>query len=334
MKLNKYENNPILKPEPANAWESLCVCNPGAWYDGEKFYLLYRAAGEDTEHYIYFGLAESEDGFHFQRVSGQPVFSPDTDSFDGGCVEDARIVKYGDTFFITYAFRPFPPGQYWKFAKNQVLQYETTEMAPSCLRMNITNSGLLISKDLKHFRRLGRITKSDIDDRDVILFPEKIKNKFVMLHRPKEWVGEKYGCKNPSIWISFSEDLLEWNSSELLMEGIYDWEEKIGGSAPPIKTGQGWLTLYHAVDRQGIYRVGAMLLDLENPAKIIARAKDYIMEPEFDYEFEGLYKGCVFPTGNIVAGDTLYVYYGCADKYVGVATCKLDEITDFVLSYR
>jgi predicted GH43/DUF377 family glycosyl hydrolase len=331
MKLNKYINNPILEPEPSNEWESLCVCNPGAWYEDGKYYLLYRAAGGDREHYIHFGLAESEDGYQFRRVSEQPVFSPDKGSFDGGCVEDARIVKYDGIYYITYAFRPFPPGQYWKLGGDQVLQYEIPETAPYCLKKNITNSGLLSSKDLKSFRRLGRITKSNLDDRDVILFPEKIDGKFVMLHRPKEWVGEKYGCKNPSIWISFSEDLIEWDSSELLLEGVYDWEEKIGGSAPPIKTEEGWLTLYHAVDKQGIYRVGVMLLDLYNPAKIIARAKDYIMEPEYDYEFDGLYKGCVFPTGNIVVGDTLYVYYGCADKYIGVATCKLEEITNYVL---
>ncbi|MFT4144008.1 MAG: glycosidase [Mobilitalea sp.] len=331
MKLNKYRNNPILLPEPSNEWESLCVCNPGAWYEDGKFYLLYRAAGEDTEHYIHFGLAESEDGYQFKRVSEQPVFSPDKNSFDGGCVEDARIVKYDGTFYITYAFRPFPPGQYWKFQKDQVLQYDIPESAPSCLKKNITNSGLLNSKDLKSFRRLGRITKSNLDDRDVILFPEKINEKYVMLHRPKEWVGDEYGCKSPSIWISFSEDLMEWESSKLLLEGSYDWEEKIGGSAPPIKTSEGWLTLYHAVDKQGIYRVGAMLLDLQNPAKIIARPKEYIMEPEYDYEFDGLYKGCVFPTGNFVVDDTLFVYYGCADKYIGVATCKLEDILNFVL---
>jgi predicted GH43/DUF377 family glycosyl hydrolase len=76
----------------------------------------------------------------------------------------------------------------------------------------------------------------------------------------------------------------------------------------------------------GYYRVGAVMLDLEDPTKVLGRTKDFIMEPEFDYEIEGYYKGCVFPTGNMIIGDTLYVYYGGADKYIGVATCDVNEL--------
>jgi len=80
--------------------------------------------------------------------------------------------------------------------------------------------------------------------------------------------------------------------------------------------------------------VGVMLLDLNNPLKIVARASDYIMEPEMEYETQGFYNGCVFPTGNVIVGDTLYVYYGGADKYCCVATCKVQELLDFVLKYK
>jgi len=173
-----------------------------------------------------------------------------------------------------------------------------------------------------------------LDDRDVILFPEKVDGKYVLLNRPKEWIGEAYGCDYPSIWISYSDDLMEWDEFKLLAKGEFGWERKIGGSTPPLKTDEGWLTLYHGVDDQGVYRVGAMLLDLDNPSRVIARAADYIMEPEHDYEWEGFYKGCVFPTGNVIVGDTLYVYYGGADKYCCVATCSVRELLNFVLSYR
>lgn len=332
MRLEKYENNPVLRPEESNAWESLCVCNPGAWYEDEKFYLLYRAAGEDKEHTIHFGLAVSEDGFNFTRVSDKPVFSPSTDGPDAGCVEDPRIVKFEDTYYITYAYRPYAPGQYWSSDWKPL--GDPPQVAPLCLQQNIANSGLAISRDLINFKRLGRITRTNLDDRDVILFPEKVNGKFVMLHRPKEWIGEEYGCRYPSIWISFSEDLMEWEDSRLLAKGEAWWEEKIGGSTPPLKTGEGWLTLYHAVDGKGTYRVGVMLLDLKDPSKIIARAPGYIMEPEFDYETRGFYNGCVFPTGNVIAGDRLFVYYGGADKFCCAATCKVRELLDFVLEYR
>lgn len=334
MRLSKYENNPVLSPNKNNPWESLCVCNPGAWYENGKFYLMYRASGTDEEHFINFGLAESNDGFNFKRVSDKPILSTSEDGPDAGCMEDARIVKFEDTFFITYAFRPFPPGQYWKFGPDEVKIYNVSKNAPQCLRENITNSGLLMTKDLRSFKRLGRITKSNLDDRDVILFPEKVNGKFVMLHRPKQWTGKAYGTKYPAVWISFSDDLLEWGESKLLFKGIQSWEEKVGGCAPPMKTDKGWLTLYHGVDQKGIYRVGVMLLDLDDPLKVIARASDFILEPEFDYEFEGLYKGCVFPTGNVIADGTLYVYYGGADRYCCMATCNLDEMLSYVLSFR
>jgi predicted GH43/DUF377 family glycosyl hydrolase len=112
------------------------------------------------------------------------------------------------------------------------------------------------------------------------------------------------------------------------------WEEKVGGSTPPLKTDRGWLVLYHGVENGGLgyYRVGAVMLDLEDPTKVIGRTKDWIMEPEFDYEIEGYYKGCVFPTGNMIIDDTLYVYYGGADKYIGLATCDMNELIDFTLS--
>ncbi|MDO5980086.1 glycosidase [Flavivirga spongiicola] len=334
MKLTKHIKNPVLKPNPKNHWENIVVCNPGVWYEDGKFYMIYRAAGDDEEHYIRFGLATSTDGINFKRELNEPVFGPSINGPDMGGVEDPRIVKFGDEFFVTYAYRPSPPGQYWKFGHDEIVLPETGQDSPAVFRNNIANSGLAVTKDFKTWRRLGRITQSNLDDRDVILFPEKINGKFVMLHRPKEWIGPEYGCKHPSIWINFSEDMMVWNGgSQLLLSGRDNsWEEKIGGSTPPLKTKDGWLIIYHGVEKGGLgyYRVGVALLDLEDPTKVIARAQDWIMEPEHDYEIEGYYKGCVFPTGNVIVDDTLYIYYGGADKYVGLATCSITELLEFL----
>lgn len=330
MKLTKYKNNPILSPIATNTWESLSVCNPGAWYEDGIFYLLYRAAGDDDDHVIHFGLATSEDGFNFTRYSNQPVFSPSSDGPDAGCVEDPRIVKFEDYYYITYAYRAFPPGKYWLNPSNEANKAPHIKY-PKSINENLTQTGLAITKDFKHYKRLGRITKATVDDRDVILFPEKIKGKFAMLHRPKEWIGEEYGTQYPAIWISFSEDLMTWSNSQLLTKGEEEWERKIGGSTPPLKTDQGWLTLYHGVDDNGIYRTGALLLDLGDPTKILGRTKDYILEPEYDYEMKGLYNGVAFPTGNMIIGETLYVYYGGADQYCCVATAPIKELIEFIL---
>lgn len=335
MRLEKYKNNPILTPNE-NDWENLSVCNPGAWYEDGTFYMLYRAAGNDKDYVIHFGLATSTDGFNFTRVSDKPVMSPRDTNFDEGCIEDPRIVKFHDEYYITYAFRPFPPGQYWLPTEPTEKRYPVAPEAPLVLKNNIATSALAMTKDFRHFKRLGRITDSRLDDRDVILFPEKINGKFVMLHRPKEWVGEKYGCDDPAIWITYSDDLMEWDEeSRLLAKGAFDWEAKIGGSTPPLRTDKGWLMLYHAVGDDKTYRVGAMLLDLENPEKILARTKTPILEPEYDFEKIGIYSkggGCVFPTGNCIVNDTLYVYYGAADKNIGVATCNINELLDFLVN--
>lgn len=338
MKLTKSTFNPILSPNPTNHWENLVVCNPGVWYENGKFYMLYRAAGDDKEHIIRFGLAVSEDGFHFERVYDEPAFGPSVDGEDAGCVEDARIVKFDDYYYVTYAFRPCAPGQYWKFAHDEVIVRDFGENAPYFLKRNMANTALAMTKDFKKWIRLGRITQSNLDDRDVILFPEKINGKYAMLHRPKEWIGPQYGPKHPAIWLRYSDDLLVWNEpSHLLIEGVDGgWEEKIGGSTPPLKTEKGWLVLYHGVENGGCgyYRVGAMMLDLDDPTKVLGRTKDWILEPEFSYEIDGFYKGCVFPTGNVIVGDTLYVYYGGADKYIGVATANVDELVTFILTQK
>ena len=330
MKLIKHPQNPILKPNKENDWENLVVCNPGAWYENGIFYLLYRAAGEDEEHTISLGLATSTDGINFERVSDKPVFGPSIDGPDMGGVEDARIVKIDNDFYVTYAYRPYAPGRYWTFEHDVIRLPETGENAPLVYKNNIANTGLATTKDFKSWRRLGRITETNLDNRDVILFPEKINGNFAMLHRPKEWVGEEFGCEFPSIWLTYSNDLMVWNEpSTLLLSGrTGTWEEKVGGATPPLKTKDGWLLIYHGVEKSGCgyYRTGVALLDLYNPGKIIARDPDWIMEPEHDYEMEGFYNGCVFPTGNMIIEDTLYVYYGAADKYVGLATCSVNEL--------
>lgn len=336
MKLTKWTGNPCLSPNPVNYWEELVVCNPGVWYENGTFYMLYRAAGNDKEHVIRFGLATSTDGFNFERASDKFAFGPSIDGMDKGGVEDARIVKFDDYYYVTYAFRPTSPGQYWNFGHDEILTEDCGVHAPQFINENIANTALAMTKDFKTWQRLGRITDSNLDDRDVILFPEKIDGKFWMLHRPKQWIGEKWGPKHPAIWLRSSEDMLVWNEeSDLLIEGIEGgWEEKIGGSTPPLRTDKGWLVLYHGVENggQGHYRVGALMLDLEDPRKILGRTKNFIMEPEFDYEIEGYYKGCVFPTGNVIVDNTLYVYYGGADKYVGVATADVDTLVDNILA--
>lgn len=334
IRLNKYAQNPILSPKKENDWENLCVLNPAVIYDedNKEFVMLYRAAGDTEMHEIYLGLAKSKDGFHFERQSDQPNLAPSKDNCDSGGVEDPRLVKMGDWYFLTYASRPYAPGRYW-IENLERPWINPPQCGPSFLKRNDTLTHLAITQDFKTYKKLGRITDSRVDDRDVIIFPERINGKFVRLSRPMTWCGEGYENAKPCTYISFSDDLMEWEAPKVLMQGEQWWEsKKIGGSCPPIKTEHGWFHIYHGVSEEDqSYRVGAVLLDLDDPTKILARTKDFIMEPEFDYETKGYYNGCVFPTGNVVVEDTLYVYYGAADHFVCVATCCFSELINQLL---
>jgi predicted GH43/DUF377 family glycosyl hydrolase len=337
MKLQKYNKNPILSPNPANEWENFCVLNPAVVYDEAKreFVMLYRAAGDTEMHHIYLGLAKSKDGFHFERQSDKPVFSPSADGPDAGGVEDPRLVKMGDWYYMTYASRPYAPGRYWSGeAMKKRYWINPPADGPAYLKGNLTLTHLAITQDFISYKRLGRITDTRDDDRDVILFPERINGKFVRLSRPIRF-GEGYPCAKPSTWIAYSDDLMEWSDPKVLMQGETEWESlKIGGSCPPLRTGKGWLHIYHGVaekEKGRGYRAGAVLLDLNNPERIIARTRTPILEPEEECETTGIYSGCVFPTGNVIVDGTLYVYYGAADKYVCVATVELAAFLDYLI---
>jgi predicted GH43/DUF377 family glycosyl hydrolase len=201
---------------------------------------------------------------------------------------------------------------------------------------NSYRSGIAVSDDMRTWEVLGLITPPGVHDRDCVLFPEKIGGRYAMMRRPSEYVGAAYGCTAPSMWLSYSDDLLTWTDPVLMAQPAQEWEiAKIGAASPPVRTEAGWLTLYHGVDTTSRYRVGVMLLDLDDPARVIARAPEFIMEPEAYYEKVGvIIPNTVFPTANVIVGDELYIYYGCADTCISLATCAVTELLAYVLQWR
>jgi predicted GH43/DUF377 family glycosyl hydrolase len=339
LRLKKWDKNPILHPRPGSYWEGGGVLNPGAYYDNGKVSLLYRASGTNPDCVIYIGLAESKDGFHFERVSDEPVLAPSADGFDAGCLEDPRVVKMDGMYYMTYAARAHPPMAHWAGRKRQNLPAQTGTWTE-----NWTRSGIARSKDLRNWERLGPCTSDDIDNRDVVLFPEKIGGKYVMMHRPIDRTEKTFpGFQYAAIRLAYSDDLKTWAGNTVLARPEERWEGGppplgwIGGGTPPIRTPEGWLTIYHAVgnpDGKGnTYRAGVMLLDLEDPSKIISRPPDFILEPEAPFELEGAVNRVVFPCGAIELGDELFVYYGAADALCCVATVKMKTLMDWTLSF-
>ena len=333
MTLKRCPLNPIVVPGVFD-YRRVSVFNPGVIFDNGEFFMYERAAGSLRPFKTSIGLLKSNDGVHFTPALDKPVFTGDMLGFPDGSVEDARVVKIDGVFYMVYALQPYafdcwPTGiavpDYYPEHYPQWKENNTEPM--------ITRSGIAVSEDGVHYRQLCYTTPPEIDDRDNTLFPEKIGGKYALLRRPMQYVGAEYGTELPGIWISFSDDLYVWSKPELLAcAEVPGWEGlKIGAAATPLKTEKGWLLLYHGVDNLCVYRVGAMLLDLNDPRKVIARTKMPIMEPEAYYEKHGLIiNNTVFPTANLIHNGEIYIYYGCCDTCISLATVPLDEMLSHI----
>lgn len=330
--IERCPENPIVTPGLYD-WRRVTVFNPAVIYDNGRFYMLERAAGTLRPHKCCLGLLESEDGIHFRHVVGKPVFTGDDIGWPHASIQDPRLVKIDGVYYLTYAARQFP-GSAARFNKIDPKTYYSDFDATAHDPWNKTFSGLARSTDLIHWENLGFVNDVEIDDRDLILFPEKIGGRYLLLRRPQ---AGPYGWTDGKMYFSWSDDLKTWSEMELFaaprQEVRNGWEgKKIGGSTPPIRTSRGWLLLYHGVDEHTVYRLGAMLLDREDPTKIIARTPCPIMEPQEDYEKIGLFiPNVIFPCGNVVVDGKLFIYYGCTDMTVGLATVGLEELVDYVL---
>lgn len=341
-----------MTPGPAQPWGMDEQRNPGVVFDGRHFHMLFTAStdirkGGD----MVLGYARSGDGINFE-ISAEPFIKPSTDfnDFDYGSVEDSRITELEGKYYIAYAGRSQKMD---KFAAGERRLGPEGNRNPTWTE-NFRRVGLAVTEDWRSVEKLGPVSSEHMSDANVALFPEKINGKYAYLHRPTPCIPWTMvlKCSPACVWIVFADTLGEWSTnrrempwdmrdgidlpdSHLLIKPEYKWEElKIGGSGVPIPTDDGWLTFYHAVDRAGIYRVGLMLLDRDNPCKVIARSDRPIMEPEKSYEITGRYPKCIFPCANVVVDDSIFMYYGAVDIYSCLATLKLKDALDYVLKFR
>lgn len=297
--------NPIISPKPENKWEATATFNPAAIYLKNKIHILYRTLSDDNTSFI--GYASSLDGFTISERLMDPIYVPREDfemkkinNGNSGC-EDPRITQIGKNLYICYtAYDSIGP--------------------PRVAVSSITTSDFLARK--WNWTKPALITPPGFDDKDTCIFPEKLKDGYFFLHR----VGNEI-CGDYLKTLNFDNDVIN-KCIRIIGPRKNAWDSsKVGISAPPIKTKYGWLLLYHGVSKShNTYRVGVVLLDLKDPAIVLARSSDAIFEPEEDYEKIGIVNNVVFPCGMVLKGDILYIYYGGADKVVGVATMKLSVL--------
>ncbi|NTU72938.1 hypothetical protein HGB07_02055 [Candidatus Roizmanbacteria bacterium] len=311
-KLQRYAGNPILQPRTENLWEESAVFNAAAVREDGNVHLLYRAMSHDNTSTV--GYAMSDDGYHIVDRPAAPAYVP-REEFElkknpggnSGC-EDPRLTKIDNRLYMCYT------------AYNGV----------SSPRVALTSISVddFLAKNWNSWTKPVLISPPGIDDKDAFILPEKVKGKYVIFHRIE-----------PDIVVDYV-DSLDFDGGTWLKcqeyisprEGKWD-SAKIGANTTPIKTEHGWVMLYHGIsntDRE--YRVGAMLLDLEDPGKVLSRTEYPILEPETRYEQVGIVNNVVFPCGAVLISDTYFVYYGGADRVIGVATISFSKLVKYLVN--
>ena len=312
--LARFFGNPIIEPNQGNIWESKATFNPSAIIHENVVHLVYRAIGDADVSVL--GYATSNDGFTFKKQSARAIYSHSDHTaaaresafsveyisgggWSGGC-EDPRLVKIGDTVYMTYtAFDG------WNSVRIALTSILLTDFIAQ--RWNWKKSVLISAP--------GEINNN------WTLFPEKINGKYAMLH-----------SISPHILIEYIDDLKRLDGTTFIKSIHRDnssWELRdkgIRGIGPaPIRTKDGWLVMYHGTEEKDLnkYKIWAMLLDLDDPTKIVYKTKRPILEPEEMYETIG-HRGIVYSCGAVIKDGTLFVYYGGGDRVTCVATAHLN----------
>lgn len=301
--LRRHRQNPILTaadwPYPVNS-----VFNPGATLmaDGSTL-LLCRV--EDRRGHSHLCAARSASGIDNWQVDPEPTLAADPERYPEELwgIEDPRITFLPELGLYAVVYTAYSRG------------------GPGV--------SLALTEDFRHFERYGMIMPPE--DKDAALLPYRIGGQWALIHRP-------VGTLGAHIWISYSPDLRHWGRHKLMLEarrGAWWDANKIGLSAPPVETDEGWLVIYHGVRQTAagaIYRLGLALFDRENPERCLRRSDDWFFGPEEPYERRGDVDNVVFPCGYTVAGDgdTLRVYYGAADTSVALATGSIRALLDWL----
>jgi predicted GH43/DUF377 family glycosyl hydrolase len=315
--LDKHHKNPIITSRVHLPWEAQATMNPAAVYDKGKIHLAYRAIGDSGLSVV--GYASSSDGIHFDERPDKPMYVPretfewsggtTVDSMEkymsgggyGGC-EDPRLTQIDGNFYLMY------------------VAYDG--MNPPRVALSSIPEDDFHNKNWGAWKKPVIISKPGIVDKNACLLPEKINGKYVIFHRIF-----------PYILIDFV-DSMDFDGTQYLQgehriaPTDFGWDSrKVGAGPPPMKTDDGWLLIYHAVDDKddSQYKMGAMLLDPNDPTNVLYRTQKPILTPTEWYENHGFKAGVAYPCGAVIKDGTLFVYYGGADSYVCVATANLDE---------
>ena len=298
----RYSENPIIDRNPLP--NVARIFNSAVLPYGDGFIGVFRGEQRDGIPHIYLG--RSKDAVHWEFESERIQFTD----------------KNGELFMPKYAYDP------------RLIKVEDTYYIMWCQDGYGATIGIAETKDFKTFVRLENPFLPY--NRNAVLFPRKINGNYVMLSRPCDNGHTAFG----DIFLSESPDMEFWGRHRHVMGRSENWWEnlKIGGGAAPIETYKGWLLFYHGVVNTCngyVYSIGAAILDINEPSRVLHRCKNYILAPEEWYEERGFVPNVCFPCATLTDADTgrIAIYYGCADSYVGVAFTTVQDIWDYIIKF-
>jgi len=327
-------------------FENQAVANPACIEADGKIHFFYRATNIDN--FSSLGYCELKTPIEVGKRNDKPVLIPQ-EKYESMGMEDPRIVSIDGTYFLTYtaydginALGALATSKDMKtFGRKGII---TAQMTYKEFESCIENCDGINDKYLhfeKYFSRHGGIETPHshfIWDKDVVFFPKKINGKFAFLHRLYPDIQIAYFNEvkdlNYGYWMNYLHNIDKYIvlKSKMSFEASY-----IGGGCPPIETFEGWLIIYHGVEDTPngyVYHAGAALLDLNDPTKEIGRLKYPLFSPELDWEKQGVVSNVVFPSATVLRGDSLFIYYGAADKYIGVASVSLKGLIDEIKNQK
>ena len=337
----RLSQNPLLRPsglKPGiDGMEIVCLLNPGVFRFDGKIWLLLRVAERPKQ-------IEGKISFPVYNIKGEIEIlnfdknDPDLDA------SDPRIINYRKKDYLTtlsylrlvcsddgsqfHEPAGYPP----IFGKGNLETFGIEDCRVATMEDGFSLSftevsefgvgvGLIRTKDWKNFSREGMIFPPH--NKDCAIFEEKIGGMYYALHRPSSpELGGNY------IWIAKSPDLIHWGGHQCIATarpGMWD-SARVGAGGAPIRTEKGWLEIYHGANADHRYCLGALLLDINDPSKVLARSSEPIMEPTQTYEQTGFFGNVVFTNGHYVTGDTINLYYGASDEVICGATLSISEI--------
>ena len=301
--VRRYSGNPILT-RAAIPYPVETVHNAAVVRHADEYVMLFRSHLRTGRSIL--GLARSADGLQF-TADAEPFLTPAREgpfaAYEEFGVEDPRVTWLDDEYLITYS----------AYSRSGV------------------RIALAKTKNFTQIERVSLITQAD--HRNVVIFPQKFDGRYARLDRPHSAIAPW------SIWISYAEDLRFWGESQLLVRPApYHWDEmKIGPGAPPIKTDHGWLSIYHGVFRTmdgSVYRLGVLLHDLRDPAKVIGVGDSWILQPEDPWETTGYVHNVVFTCGAVAESDgTVKIYWGGADTVMCVGEANVSDLVALCLDH-